>query len=138
MIRTSFTAALFALVAGGATAQTIESEVRQQLRAQGFHSIQTERDDGRIEVDARRGGLKVELKYDARTGRLISQRSHRIDHFRPGLARPATGYWRVNDDDDDDGGWRGRGWRGGRDDDDDDDGGRRGGSGRGHDNDDDD
>lgn len=136
MFRTSFAAALFALVAGGAVAQSIESQVRQQLRAQGFHAIEVERDDGQIEVDARRGGLRIELKYDARTGRLISQRSHRIDHFRPGVSRPGVGVWRINDDDDDDGRGRGRGYRG--DDDDDDDRGRGGRSRGGHDNDDDD
>lgn len=132
MLRMSLIAAALSLAAGGAQAQSVESQVRQQLQAQGFHTIQVERDDGRLEVEARRGTLKIELKYDPRTGRLLSQRSYRV---APGQYQTGTRLWRANDDDDDDGGWRGRGYRGH---DDDDDGGRRGGGGRGHDNDDDD
>lgn len=150
-------AAALTLVAGVASAQSVDRQIHNQLSRQGFTNIEIERDNGRIEVEARRGGQKVELVYDARTGRLIRQEIERDRNTtRPGGSVTRRG----NDDDDDRGGRRGRddddddgrddddddrGGRGGRDDDDDDRGGRGGNSGRddddddgGNDNDDDD
>ncbi|MDO5646606.1 PepSY domain-containing protein [Paracoccus sp. (in: a-proteobacteria)] len=109
MFRTIGIAAVFAVMAGGAIAQSAESHIRQQLRAQGFSQIEIERDDGKIEVEARRGNQKIELKYDARTGRLISQDIQRSDRRDGNRATPARNARdsvvrsRVNDDDDDDG-----------------------------------
>ena len=138
-------AAALTLVAGVASAQSVDRQIHNQLSRQGFTNIEIERDDGRIEVEARRGNQKVELVYDARTGRLIRQEINRDRNTtRPG----ATVTRRGNDDDDDRGGRRGRdddddgrddddddrGGRGGRDDDDDD----RGGNSGGRDDDDDD
>ena len=129
MFRKLGIAALVLTLATAAQAQSksAERQIRDQLRAQGFSQIEIERDDGKIEVEARRAGQKIELKYDARTGRLISQKVSRMDG-RDGVRRATTGSrWdgrRVSRDDDDDDGNR----RSTRRDDDDDDAGRRGGS----------
>lgn len=125
MYRRIAIAALSVMIAGGAHAASAESQIRSQLRAQGFSNIQIERDDGRIEVEARRGNQKVELRYDARTGQLVSQRSENVSNRGARVGR-------IGDDD-----RRGVGRRGGSDDDDD-DGGRRGGRGVDRDDDDDD
>ncbi|MDO5604605.1 MAG: PepSY domain-containing protein, partial [Paracoccus sp. (in: a-proteobacteria)] len=132
MFRTIAIAAVFALAAGGAMAQSAERQIRDQLRAQGFTNIQIERDDGKIEVEARRGNQKIELKYDARTGRVISRSSERVTRGTPnrGSRHGVTRSW-SNDDDDDRGSRGGRSGGGSRNDDDDDDGGSRGGGGGG-------
>ncbi|MBU3028990.1 PepSY domain-containing protein [Paracoccus marinaquae] len=127
--------AALVMAAAPALAQSPEAQIRSQLRAQGFHSINIDRDDGRIEVSARRGGQRVELDYSARTGRLLDRDSWQVargdwwgddddDHDRRG--RRGSSFGRDDDDDDDDRG-RGRGGRGFDRDDDDDDRGRRGG-----------
>ncbi|MDO5643750.1 MAG: PepSY domain-containing protein [Paracoccus sp. (in: a-proteobacteria)] len=138
MLRKLGMAALLVVLAGGAQAQgkSTERQIRDQLRAQGFSQIEIERDGRRIEVEARRGPQKLEMKYDARTGRVISQTLTRPGDRRAAPLWPGEGPRRsMRHDDDDDGGRRG-GNRSSRHDDDDDDGGRRGG-GR-DDNDDDD
>lgn len=135
MMRKFAIAAVLLSFAGTAAAQSIDRQIRDQLRSQGFSRIQIERDDGRIEVDARRGSQKVELAYDARTGRLLRQESRRVSQVDRSRDR-----WRSGDDDDDDGSRRGSN-RASRDDDDDDQGrtrgGRAGGRAGGHDDDDD-
>lgn len=133
MMRKFAIAAVLLSFAGTAAAQSIDRQIRDQLRSQGFSRIQIERDDGRIEVDARRGSQKVELAYDARTGRLLRQESRRVSEVDRSRDR-----WR-SDDDDDDGSRRGSN-RASRDDDDDDQGRSRGGraGGRAGGNDDDD
>jgi hypothetical protein len=51
------------------------------LRAQGYSDVEVSRPQaGRITVEARRAGSERELVYDASTGRLLSDQSHRNDH----------------------------------------------------------
>ncbi|AUH33656.1 PepSY domain-containing protein [Paracoccus tegillarcae] len=124
-------AAALLTFAGAASAQSIDRQIRDQLRGQGFTNVQIERDDGKIAVDARRGNQKIELEYDTRTGRLLKQDSQRLSRQERRI-----GSWRSDDDDDDDG----RSDRGRASNDEDDDDGRsgRGRSGGGGGNDDDD
>ncbi|MDO5612621.1 MAG: PepSY domain-containing protein [Paracoccus sp. (in: a-proteobacteria)] len=155
-------ATVMSLMAGGALAQSAESQIRSQLRSQGFSNIEIERDDGRIKVEAKRGAQKIDLSYDARTGRLVERKSRTEISDRSGRRSQAGGNrsqgkrdWSRDDDDDDDDdkrGRRGSSWggddddrgsrgrgRASRDDDDDDDRGSRGrGGSRGGDDDDDD
>ncbi|MDO5631157.1 MAG: PepSY domain-containing protein [Paracoccus sp. (in: a-proteobacteria)] len=144
-------ATVMSLMAGGALAQSAESQIRSQLRSQGFSNIEIERDDGRIKVEAKRGAQKIDLSYDARTGRLVERKSRTESsvgrsgsHNAAGIGRSSgSRAWSRNDDDDD--GNRGRRGSVSRDDDDDDARGSRGRGGSGgnrggssNDNDDDD
>lgn len=45
--------------------------VVERLRGEGFRAIETEQENGRITVEARRGREERELVYDARTGDLV-------------------------------------------------------------------
>jgi hypothetical protein len=144
-------------------AQTSLQGVANELRRQGFTAVAVERDDGRIKVEAYRGGLKREIVYNAANGQVISDRTRsaglfeRLDapgraiasesHLRAGVSddddddrgRGATvRSARAGDDDDDDDGAGSRGRASARDDDDDDDGPSRGGSSARNDDDDDD
>jgi hypothetical protein len=62
------------------------------LKAQGYSAVEASQPhDGKIAVEAYRQGIKRELVYDAGTGRLLSDESHRTD-----AAGSAT---HVSDDD---------------------------------------
>jgi hypothetical protein len=50
------------------------------LKAQGYSAVEASQPhDGKIAVEAYRQGIKRELVYDAGTGRLLSDESHRTD-----------------------------------------------------------
>ncbi|WP_134725280.1 PepSY domain-containing protein [Paracoccus luteus] len=110
------------LGAGIAQADQMTDSIQRDLAGQGFTDIGFDRDDGRLEVDARRGDQRVELIYDAATGALLSQEGRRSDDDDGDDRRRGRGDDDDHDDDND-----GRGGRG------DDDGDGRGG--RGHDDD---
>lgn len=65
----------FALGLMGATsvlAQSPEQRIRSDLRAQGFSRIEIDRDDGKIEVEAKKGRHEYEMTY-SRAGRLLER-----------------------------------------------------------------
>ncbi|MDO5529919.1 MAG: hypothetical protein Q4F71_10995, partial [Paracoccus sp. (in: a-proteobacteria)] len=66
-------AVVLSAIAGGAHAQSAETQIRNQLQAQGFNQITIENNRRQIEVRANRGGQAIVLIYDARTGQLLSQ-----------------------------------------------------------------
>lgn len=87
MFRKIALAGILAAIAGTASAQSLERQIYNQLRAQGYTNIEIERDDGKIEVEARRRGVEIERVYSARTGRLLKQEIDRDDDDRRRVSR---------------------------------------------------
>ena len=62
-----------------AQAQTIAEQVRTQLTAQGYDTIEIKERRGQVRVEATRGGRKLEVVYDAATGEILSQEVSALD-----------------------------------------------------------
>lgn len=78
MKRTIALAATIATIAGGsavAASSAFSQKVVETLAAQGFSVIQVEEGIGTVKAEAVKGGVLVEVVYDARTGKIIRQRT---------------------------------------------------------------
>ncbi len=74
-----------ALVAGGyvaAQASSLEESALQAFIDEGYSKIEIETIGDSIKVEAVRGGIEVEIVYDAETGAVISQESGYVDDDR--------------------------------------------------------
>ncbi|MEM9756170.1 MAG: hypothetical protein AAF914_09260, partial [Pseudomonadota bacterium] len=106
-IRTSLvtTTTLLALLAGGASAQSVPQSVLDQivsdLTAQGFSRIEIDIDDDEIDVDAYGPGISGDFYYSL-TGRLLEVDLDDEDEVWGSSGSSGGGGWSDDDDDYDD------------------------------------
>ena len=65
--------ALFALSAAPALAEDVETEARDYLSGHGFETIEMTRDSGMLTAVATGKGKRIEIRYNATTGEILSQ-----------------------------------------------------------------
>ena len=65
--------ALFALSAAPAMASDVETEARDYLTDHGFETIKMTRDSGLLTATATGKGKRIEIRYNAATGEILSQ-----------------------------------------------------------------
>ena len=91
--------ALFLLLPGLATAQSVQDQIVSQLTAQGFTRIEVSRTLlGRVKIEARSATLERELVFNPVTGEIL--RDYWEDRDDGSAAAPRVLIPRVGDDDD--------------------------------------
>lgn len=65
--------ALFALSAAPAIADDVEAEARDYLTGHGFETIEMSHDSGMLTAIATGKGKRIEIRYNATTGEILSQ-----------------------------------------------------------------
>ncbi|WBU56893.1 hypothetical protein [Paracoccus sediminicola] len=73
-MRAALIGCLLISLAGTALAQVSEDRIRAQLAAQGYENITFTQADGRVEVTAVRGKLRILTIYDLETGEILLER----------------------------------------------------------------
>ena len=97
MKRFAFIATLIlAATVTAARAEPIADQVVRALTEQGYTRIEVKNRAGEVKVEAIRNGQQLEVVYDAQTGAILKQETHRVragDDTTPGVS--------VRNDDDD-------------------------------------
>ncbi|WP_375261383.1 hypothetical protein [Palleronia sp.] len=65
--------AFFAISAAPALADDVETEARDYLTGHGFETIEMSRDSGMLTAIATGKGKRIEVRYNAATGEILSQ-----------------------------------------------------------------
>ncbi len=82
------TTAALAFAASAVYADTIAEQVISQLQAEGYERIEISSSSSRVEVEAIRDGMKLEVTYDAVTGEILEQEVRPVndsDDTTPGI-----------------------------------------------------